>query len=151
MNLSIYSDALGLFSYDETTKKIKNCEGNIYWSLNSNNITDAKQLLLVAESLFSSIEVFHKQVRTSVAAYLLDYKNDFWPEYDENDPTLNWEAVDAGEYNITQEKFVSSIRLYDVVISKEVIYCEFDDGDLFGGHRIHATFSNDLKLLEASI
>lgn len=151
MNSSIYSNALGLFRYDETTKKFKNCAGNIYWSLNSNNTMDAKQLLLIAESLFSSIEVFHKQVRTSVAAYLLDYKNDFWPEYDENDPTLSWEAVDAGEYNLTQEKFVSSITLYDVVISKEVINCEFHDGDLFGGHRIHASFSHDLKILEASI
>ena len=151
MNSSIYSDALGLFSYDETTKNFKNCEGKICWSLNSNNTVDANQLLLVAERLFSSIELFHNQVRTSVAAYLLDYKNDFWPEYDENDPTLSWEAVDAGEYNITHEKFVSSITLYDVVISKEVINCEFHDGDLFGGHRIHATFSHDLKVLEASI
>ena len=151
MNSSIYSDALGLFSYDETTKNFRNCQGKICWSLNSNNTVDANQLLLVAERLFSSIELFHNQVRTSVAAYLLDYKNDFWPEYDENDPTLSWEAVDAGEYNITHEKFVSSIILCDVVISKEVINCEFDDGDLFGGHRIHATFSNDLRLLEASI
>ena len=52
---------------------------------------------------------------------------------------------------MTFEKFVSSITLYDVVISKEVINCEFYDGDLFGGHRIHATFSHDLKILEASI
>lgn len=77
MNSSIYSDALGLFSYDERTKKFKNCEGNIFWSLNSNNIVDAKQLLLIAESLFTSIEIFHKQVGTSVAAYLLDYKMTF--------------------------------------------------------------------------
>ena len=151
MNSSIFSSALGLFSYDEATKKFKNCEGNIFWSLNSNNTIDARKLLIIAESLFSSIDIFQKQVGTSVAAYLLDYKNDFWPEYDENDPTLSWEAVDAGEYNITHEKFVTSITLCDVIISKEVINCEFHDGDLFGGHRIHATFSHDLKILEASI
>ncbi|WP_342566658.1 DUF2262 domain-containing protein [Psychrobacillus sp. FSL K6-4046] len=151
MNSSIYSDALGLFSYNETTKNFENYKGNIHFILNSINIGGAKELLIGVEKQFSTVEVFEQHVKTSVAENLLDYKNDFWPEYDENDPNLNWEAVDAGEYNITLKEFVSSISLSDVVINKHAIYCEFYDGDLFGGHRIHATFSRDLKLLKANI
>lgn len=121
MNSSISSDAFGLFSYKETTKNFENCKGNIHFSLNNISIGSAKELLIGVEKQFSTVEVFEQHVKTSVAENMLDYKNDFWPEYDENDPNLNWEAVDAGKYNITLEEFVSSITLSDVVINKHEI------------------------------
>ncbi len=31
------------------------------------------------------------------------------------------------------------------------MYCEYHDGDLFGGHRIHANFDHDYKLLNADV
>ena len=82
---------------------------------------------------------------------MIHYKNDFWPEYDENDEHLNWDAVDAGEYDVTKEKFAEAITLYDIEIRATDIYCEYHDGDLFGGHRIHAYFDNDYKLLSAEV
>ncbi|WP_342578478.1 DUF2262 domain-containing protein [Psychrobacillus sp. FSL K6-2843] len=148
MNSSIYSNELGLFTFNEITNNYENHESKIHWSLNSSNLDDAKRLLIIAEKFFTSID---EKARVSVATNMIHYKNDFWPEYDENDPTLNWDEVDAGEYDITKEKFATSISLYDVEISGNEIYCEFHDGDLFGGHRIHATFDHCLDLLEASI
>ena len=51
---------------------------------------------------------------------LIEYKNDFWPEYDENDEHLDWDAVDAGEYDMTKETFEQSITLMDIVIRKMI-------------------------------
>ncbi|PZD97246.1 hypothetical protein DNH61_02475 [Paenibacillus sambharensis] len=90
---------------------------------------------------------FHKKI----AEELLDFKNDFWPEYDENDVELDWDAVDAGDYNITIEEFVELISLIEIEIRSNEIYCEYLDGGLFGGHRIHAYFSYDYELNKADI
>jgi len=97
------------------------------------------------------LEEFDKNAKVAIAEELIEYKNDFWPEYDENDEHLNWEAVDAGEYDITKETFEKSITLMDIVMRENDIYCEYNDGDLFGGHRIHASFDYEHNLLDAEI
>ena len=51
---------------------------------------------------------------------------------DENDEHLDWDAVDAGEYDMTKETFEQSITLMDIVMRENDIYCEYNDGDVFG-------------------
>ena len=102
-----------------------------------------------AEKLFIFLEGFEQIAKISIAEKLIDYKNDFWPDYDEDDENLNWAAVDAGEYDITKEEFAEAIILYEIRVND--IYCEYHDGGLFGGHRIHAYFDNDYKLLNADV
>ena len=36
------------------------------------------------------LEEFDKNAKVAIAEELIEYKNDFWPEYDENDEHLNW-------------------------------------------------------------
>ena len=60
-------------------------------------------------------------------------------------------AVDAGEYDMTKETLEQSITLMDIVMRENDIYCEYNDGGVFGGHRIHASFDNQYNLLAAEI
>lgn len=96
--------------------------------------------------LYINLEEFDKGAKKAISTELINYKNEFCPEYDENDENLDWDAVDAGEFNITLEKFEETITLYDISIGTSEIYCEYQDGGLFGGHRIHAYFDHDYKL-----
>ena len=60
------------------------------------------------------------KAKIAIAKELIEYKNDFWPEYDENDEHLDWDAVDAGEYDMTKETFEQSITLMDILIRKMI-------------------------------
>ena len=152
MEKSIQSELIGVFTYNEICKVYEQNEGKTHWILdNRNECGDVSQMIKRAEELFLCIEKFDEGAKESIAKKLINYKNDFWPEYDENDENLNWDAVDAGDYDVTQEKFEEAITLYDIVIRANDIYCEFDDGDLFGGHRIHAYFNNNYELLKADV
>ena len=51
---------------------------------------------------------------------MINYKNDFWPEYDENDEHLNWDAVDAGEYDITKENSQKQLRSMKLKLEKMI-------------------------------
>ncbi|KRG16466.1 DUF2262 domain-containing protein [Lederbergia galactosidilytica] len=140
----------GTFQYNQHVKSFKLEIGSIYWSLD-NEHADLSELVCKAEELYSVLEDFNKKTKMAIAQELIDYKNDFWPEYDEDDETLDWDAVDAGEYDISVEIFIKAITLLDIEINAQGIYLEYDDGDLFGGHRIHAKFDYDYKLLQATI
>ncbi|MEH7110044.1 DUF2262 domain-containing protein [Bacillus sp. JJ1764] len=152
MEKSIQSRLIGVFTYNDDRKVFEANEGKIHWKLDiRNEFVDVDEMLKKAEKLFSCIEEFDKNAKVSIADKLIDYKNDFWPEYDEDDEYLNWDTVDAGEYDITKEKFQEAITLYDIEIRANEIYCEYDDGDLFAGHRIHAYFDNNYELLRADV
>lgn len=152
MEKSIQSEVIGIFIYNEVCKVYEHHEGKINWTLDvSDGGADVHEMIKRAEKLFLCIEEVDKRVRVAIAVELIDYKNDFWPEYDEDDEKIDWDAVDAGEYDITTKKFAKTITLYDVEIRVDGIYCEYDDGDLFGGHRIHAYINNDYELLKADV
>lgn len=152
MKKSIQSELIGVFSFNEACKIYEQNKGKIRWQLDiRNEYVDVNEMIKRAEKLFLCIEEFDKKAKVAIAEKLIDYKNDFWPEYDENDESLNWDAVDAGEYDVTKEEFEKVITLYDIEIRENDIYCEYHDGDLFGGHRIHACFDNDYKLLSAEV
>ncbi|CKF15338.1 Uncharacterized protein conserved in bacteria [Streptococcus pneumoniae] len=116
-----------------------------------NEHVQVHEMLKRAEKLYVCLEEFDKKAKLAIAEELIEYKNDFWPEYDENDEHLDWNAVDAGEYDMTKETFEQSITLMDIVMRENDIYCEYNDGDVFGGHRIHASFDNEYNLLAAEI
>lgn len=146
----ISSQRMGNFIFDEATKAYRNENKGIHWSLNmSQEGVDAQLLLQKAETLFADIEQFEQKAKRAIAEKLVNYKNEFWPEYDEEN--VDWDAVDAGEYEVTTEAFEAAIALCDVDIRIENIYCEYKDGDLFGGHRIHAYFDDDYKLIRADV
>ncbi|GLV67538.1 hypothetical protein Bmyc01_62070 [Bacillus mycoides] len=152
MEKSIKSELIGAFTFNEACKAYQQNEGKIHWQLDiRNEYVDVNEMIKRAEKLFLCVEEFDKKAKVAIAEKLIDYKNDFWPEYDENDEHLNWDAVDAGEYDVTKEKFEKAITLYDIEIRANDIYCEYHDGDLFGGHMIHAYFDNDYKLLNAEV
>ena len=152
MKMNITSELIGIFTYNDFTKSYEQNEGKIHWTLKiENEIDDVTIIIKKAEKLFNCIEEFDKKAKEAIADELIDYKNDFWPEYDENDINLDWDAVDAGEYNVTKDKFVELITFHDIEIGENDIYCEYNDGDLFGGHRIHACFNNDYQLLSADV
>ncbi|MEX3748243.1 MULTISPECIES: DUF2262 domain-containing protein [Lysinibacillus] len=152
MEKSIQSELIGVFKYNENLNSFEASKGKIHWELNERNeLVDKSEMLKRAEKLFLFLEEFDQKAKIAITEKLIDYKNDFWPEYDEDDENLNWDAVDAGEYNVTKEEFAEAITLYNIEIRANDIYCEYHDGDLFGGHRIHAYFDNDYKLLNADV
>lgn len=152
MEKSVYSSLIGVFTYNKDLTALEAYKGKIHWRLDTRNeLVDIEKMIKKAEELFLRLEDFDKEARAAIAEKLIDYKNDFWPEYDENDENLNWDAVDSGEFNITNEKFQEAITLYDIEINGNEIYCEYDDGDLFGGHRIHTYFNNNFELLRADV
>lgn len=152
MENKIVSELMGVFVYDELCKEYEQHEGKIHWSLDiSDEGADLSEMIKRAEKLFVCIEEFDKKAKASIAEELIDYKNDVYHDYDEDDENLDWDAVDAGEYDITKEEFEEAIILYDVIINANGIYCEYYDGDLFGGHRIHSYFNNDYKFLSADV
>jgi hypothetical protein len=152
MEKSIQSGLIGVFTYNEDCKAFEASEGKIHWKLDiRNELVDVNEMIKRAEKLFIFLEKFDQMAKIAIMEKLIDYKNDFWPEYDEDDENLNWDAVDAGEYDVTKEEFEEAITLYDIEIRANDIYCEYHDGDLFGGHRIHAYFDHDYKLLSADV
>jgi len=152
MEKSIQSELIGVFTYNEIRKTFEASKGKIHWKLDiRNELVDKNEMIKRAEKLFIFLEEFDQMAKIAITEKLIDYKNDFWPEYDEDDENLNWDTVDAGEYDITKEEFAEAITLYDIEIRENNIYCEYHDGDLFGGHRIHAYFNNDYKLLNADV
>ena len=152
MEKIIQSESMGIFTYNEDTKTFEANKRKIHWQLNIiDELVNQNEMLKRAEALFLVLEEFDRKAKIAIAEKLIDYKNDFWPEYDENDENLNWDAVDAGEYNVTKEKFAEAIILYNIEFRADDIYCEYNDGDLFGGHRIHAHFDNDYKLLNTEV
>lgn len=132
MKNSVHSKLMGQFIYNESYPAYERTIGKINWKLDAQETADVTVLIQKAEKLIA-------------------YKNDCWPEYDENDEDLNWEAVDNGLYDITEREFAEALTLHDIVIKTESIYCEYLDGDLFGGHRVHACFDDHDSLLEATI
>lgn len=137
-----------MFNYNVEINKYEHKEGNIRWTIDYLNVDE---ILKIAEQLYINLEEFDKGAKKAISIELINYKNEFWPEYDENDENLDWDAVDAGEFNITLEKFGETITLYDINIGKSEIYCEYQDGGLFGGHRIHAYFDHDYKFIKANV
>ncbi|MBM6387565.1 MAG: DUF2262 domain-containing protein [Paenibacillus sp.] len=152
MEKSIHSELIGTFIYEDLSRAYTYEKGPVHWTL---EILDDKaniyEMMQRAENLYKVLYEFDKQAKVSIADELTSYKNDFWPEYDEDDEHLDWDDVDAGKYDVTPETFAASIKLLDIVIRNEDIYCEYDDGELFGGHRIHAYFDNDHRLRSAEI
>lgn len=152
MKKTIQSEFIGVFTYNEDDKKFEVSKEKIHWKLDvRNELVDQNEMLNRAEKLYIFLEEFDQTAKMAIAEKLSDYKNDFWPEYDEDDENLNWDAVDAGEYDVTKEEFAEAITLYDIEIRANDIYCEYHDGDLFGGHRIHAYFDHDYRLLNAEV
>ncbi|GGA37850.1 DUF2262 domain-containing protein [Psychrobacillus lasiicapitis] len=152
MEKIIRSELIGVFTYNEDTKTFEASKGKIHWQLNIiDELVNQNEMLKRAEALFLVLEEFNRKAKTAIAEKLINHKNDFWPEYDEDDENLNWDAVDAGEYDVTKEEFAEAISLYDIEIREKDIYCEYNDGNLFGGHRIHAHFDNDYKLLNTEV
>lgn len=152
MEKSIKSELIGVFTYNEEMKAYEAHEGKIHWKLDiSHEGVDVKEMAKSAEKLFLRLEEFDKNAKKAIAEKLIAYKNDFWPEYDEDDENLDWDAVEAGEYDVTKEQFEKALTLYDIIIRANDFYCEYDDGDLFGGHRIHTHFDYDGKLLSAEV
>lgn len=131
MKKSIKSEWLGMFIFNETFHTYEQNEGKVHWGLDTGNErVHVYEMMKRAERLYRCLEEFDKKAKIAIAEELLEYKNDFWPEYDENDEHLNWDAVDAGEYDITKETFEKSITLMDIVIRANDIYCEYNDGEL---------------------
>ncbi len=152
MKKTITSEWMGIFTFDEGNKSYWLDQGGRRWSIEVlDGQVDVQALLKRAEKLFHCIEQFDQEAKRAIAERLVHYKNDFWPVYDENDEKLDWEAVDAGEYDVTPEAFEEAITLCDIQIAPNHIYCEYKDGDLFGGHRIHASFGKDYKLISADV
>jgi len=152
LDKSIHSEHIGTFVYEEMSRAYTHEEGSIHWTLEiSDDKANVYEMVQRAEKLYKVIQEFDKQARVAIADELTSYKNDFWPEYDENDEHLNWDEVDAGKYDVTPDTFAASIKLLDIVIRNEDIYCEYDDGELFGGHRIHAYFESDYRFRSAEI
>lgn len=143
--------SFGVFSYDEDFKSYELDDGKIYWSIKPEHEDEdtLNKLIYTAEKLYGGMASFEQKAKAAIADELIDYKNDFWPEYDEDDENLDWDAVEAGEYEVTIEEFGAALTLLHIVIRANEIYCEYDDGEMFGGHRIHAYFDQDYNLLKA--
>lgn len=152
METTIKSERMGVFSYNETSKSFEIYKEKINWQLEiSSDSIDVNEMVKEAEKLFNSLEEFDQKARIAISENLITFKNDFWPEYDENDINLNWDEVESGKYDVTKNEFANRITLYHIRIRTKEIYCEYGDGDLFGGHLIHAYFNNDYELVKVNV
>lgn len=152
MEKTVNSNIMGSFKYDERFNTYEHTEGKVYYSLRiEQDYTKVHELMRRAEKIFCEFAEFENKAKIQVAHHLIDYKNDFWPEYDEDDENLNWDDVEAGKFDVSIEDFVKAITLLDIEIRENQIYCEFSDGDLFGGHRIHADFDDEYRLIQADV
>ncbi|MFP4977288.1 DUF2262 domain-containing protein [Paenibacillus sp. CN-4] len=156
MEQTLRSRVIGTFTYDKLTNdytaETPGERGTVYWSLKlSEDGADAAVLLERADRLYEELSRFDAMARAAIAAELTEYKNDFWPEYDEDDENLDWDAVDAGVYAVSEARFAEAIRLLDIELRSGRLYCEYEDGELFGGHRIHAYFDENYKLVSADV
>lgn len=148
----IQSEVIGSFVYEEMINAYTYQEDLVHWALDvSNETSNIHEMLQRAEKLYGILPEFDNRSKAVIADELTTFKNEFWPEYDENDEELNWDDVDAGKYDVTKERFADAIKLLDIVIVHENIYCEYDDGELFGGHRIHVYYDNNYNLVSAEI
>ncbi len=121
MGKSIKSELIGLFTFNETCKAYQQKNGEIHWQLDiRNEYVDVNEMIKSAEKLFLCIEEFDKKAKVAIAEKLINYKNDFWPEYDENDEHLNWDAVDAGEYDITKKNLQKQLRSMKLKLEKMI-------------------------------
>ncbi|WP_080848385.1 DUF2262 domain-containing protein [Cytobacillus gottheilii] len=141
--------AIGMFTYSEGFKCYEHHLSTIHWSISTE--ADIGGNIKIAEKLFTNLEAFNQKAKQKIAQELIDLKNEHWFEYDENDENLDWDAVDAGVYDTTIEEFAEAITLLDIEINRNGIYCEYGDGELFGGHRIHAYFNKKGVFLKADI
>lgn len=149
---SICSKVLGVFTYNKDLKKFTAIQEKIHWALDIEaELANQHHMIEKAEKLSLGLKAFDLKARRDIAEHLIQYKNDFWPEYDENDSNLDWDAVDAGAYDVPVEAFAKVITLLDIEINENKIYCEYDDGDLFGGHRIHAYFDDAYTFVSADV
>lgn len=152
MDSTIKSQTMGSFVYNKEFNVYENNDGKISYALNmKDDKTDANELMARAEEIFAKYQTFEQLVKPQIARELIDHKNDNWPEYDEDDENLDWDEVDAGKYNVSELKFESLITLLHIHIYPTHIYCEFDDGELFGGHRIHSEFDYEYQLISTDI
>lgn len=95
-----------MFIFNETFQTYEQNEGKVHWELDvRNEHVHVYEMIKRAEKLYICLEEFDKNAKVAIAKELIEYKNDFWPEYDENDKHLDWDAVDAGEYDMTKETF----------------------------------------------
>src|SRR5690606_4565593 len=100
MEQSIKSELIGVFTYNEECKIFELRKGKIHWILEiKSELIDKKEMIQKAEKLFLILEEFDQKAKIAIAEKLIDYKNEFWPEYDEDNENVNWDAVDAGEYD----------------------------------------------------
>jgi len=143
---------IGIFEYNDQFKCYELESGHIHWSILIDGEADniSKKINMV-EKLFANLQSFNQRAKEKIAEELIDLKNEQWFEYDENDAELDWDAIEAGEYDITVEDFTNAITLIYVSINNDGIYCEYEDGELFGGHRIHAYFDKKCDFLKADI
>lgn len=109
MGQSIYSKVIGVFTYNKDLKKFTAIHGEIHWILDIEELADKNNFIGKVEKLSLVIEAFDLKARRDIAEKLIQYKNDFWPEYDEDDGNLNWDAVEAGAYDVTIEEFAEAI------------------------------------------
>ncbi|GGO08404.1 hypothetical protein [Saccharibacillus kuerlensis] len=93
INPIISVTGIGVFTYDQESHSYTHQEGSINWRLKLENknakTADVDQLVSRAESLVSEFGEFEQAAGRAVAEKLIDFKNDFWPEYNEDDPDLD--------------------------------------------------------------
>ncbi|QVY62351.1 DUF2262 domain-containing protein [Cytobacillus gottheilii] len=140
---------IGMFTYSQEFKSYEHHLSPIHWSISTE--ADIGENIKIAEKLFTNLEAFNQKAKQKIAEELIDLKNEHWFEYDENDENLDWNAVDAGVYDTSIVEFAEAITLLDIEINQNGIYCEYEDGELFGGHRIHAHFDKKGVFLKADI
>jgi hypothetical protein len=90
MEKTIQSKLIGVFTYNEDRKTFETSKGKIHWTLDiRNELVDKNEMIKRAEKLFIFLEKFDQTAKIAIMEKLIDYKNDFWPEYDEDDENLN--------------------------------------------------------------
>ncbi|MHA7966786.1 DUF2262 domain-containing protein [Paenibacillus sp. CAU 1782] len=152
METTIKSQTMGSFVYNKEFNAYEKNDGKVSFALNlKDKKTDAYELMARAEAIFAKYQIFEQLVKPQIARELIDYKNDFWPEYDEYDENLDWDEVNTGKYDLTEAVFETKITLLHIHIHPTHIYCEFNDGEMFGGHRIHSEFDYEYQLISADI
>ncbi len=118
-------ERLGKFVLDKGVKWFSKeflwCSNKAELAFNTSDINDLKRMIKDSSSVIESDEEWDNKAKNFAATKLLELKNDFW--------------LDEDEEELTHEDFLERLQLETLNIKSDGgLTFWYDDGDLFAGH-----------------
>ena len=109
-----------------------------------------KECIKTFRLLYDDIDNFFEKASLFATEQLIDLANYEWGYFPWRDENPN--ASDDDYIKLTKEDFAKKIKLlYLDIRENNEYYLEYDDGNIFSGHRIHVSGNLEMGFIEANI